>query len=100
MSDIDTLTARLNQETARIRWHELQPFFARGQTVRIDPGLDLVSVATAFAEDHREQVQSWMQDQRVGLVSDDESATWLAADQEVWAVVVAPWVLVQPITTH
>ena len=100
MSDIDNLSSHLNQETARIPWHELQPFFARGQTITIDPGLDLVSVATAFAEDNRTQVQAWMQDDRVARVSDDLCAEWLAAEQEVWAVVIAPWVLVQAVTTH
>ena len=34
-TDSDILRAKLNQETAKADWKELQPFFARGQTVAV-----------------------------------------------------------------
>lgn len=90
---IDTL----NRETARISWRELQPFFARGQTVAVDPDLDLVAVAAAFADDDKPAVQGWMDQARVAVVTDAQSAAWLDAEADMWAVVVAPFVLVQPV---
>ncbi len=33
----DELKAKLNLETSRIHWHELQTYFARGQVVRVSP---------------------------------------------------------------
>ncbi len=47
-ADRDILKAKLNQETAKASWKELQPFFARGQTVYVAPELDLIEVALAF----------------------------------------------------
>jgi hypothetical protein len=34
----------------------------------------------------------------IGKVTDEQASAWLAADTELWAVVVSPWVLVQEMT--
>lgn len=99
-SDRDILLAKLNQETARIAWSELQRFFARGQTVAVAGDLDLLEVAAAFAEDRADLLRQWRVDGRVDSVSDAQARDWLDADQQVWTVVVAPWVLVQPLRPH
>lgn len=99
-SDRDILLAKLNQETARLPWRELQRFFARGQTVAVAGDLDLLEVAVAFAEDRAELLQQWRVEGRVDSVADAQARDWLAADQSVWTVVVAPWVLVQPTRVH
>ena len=94
--DPASTAAKLNQETARIDWTALQPFFARGQTVLVRPGLDLVAVATAFADDRRDAVAAWMETGDVAPVADAQAEEWSQTNAELWAVVVAPWVLVQP----
>ncbi len=99
-SDSDILRAKLNQETAKADWQELQPFFARGQTVAVAGDLDLIEVAVAFAEDRAEQLKQWRDQGRVGGVTDDQARTWFEAGQGLWTVVVMPWVLVQPARTH
>lgn len=88
---------RLNAETARITGSELAPHFARGALVRVDPALDLIEVAVAFAEDRRETVAGWLAKGLVAVASDIDASDWLAADALFWAVVVAPWVLAQPV---
>lgn len=93
------LRQRLNAETARIAWTELAPHFARGAVVRVDERLDLIEVAVVFAEDKRETVQAWLQSDRVGVATDADAARWTEANQEFWGVVVAPWVLVQPVAS-
>ena len=94
--DTDLTAAKLNHETARIDWRALQPFFARGQTILVQPGFDLVAVATAFADDQRDTVAAWMDAGEVMRVSDTQAAAWSQTNAEMWAVVVAPWVLIQP----
>lgn len=100
MSDEENLRTRLNQQTARIDWHELALHFARGATVYVAPGLDLVDVACLFAEDSVTEIQVLMSEQRVGAVSEQQAAQWFDGDQQMWAVVVDPWVLVQPLSQH
>ncbi len=88
---------RINGETAKIAWAELQRFFAQGKAVLVAPELDLVNVAYEFATDNAEQVKAWMASGDVCMVSDAQAEEWLAANALMWAVVVRPWVLVQPI---
>lgn len=87
---------KINLETSRIAWKELQRFFASGAAIAVDSGLDLVEVAFQISEDNAAQVSEWMQSGRVARVSDVQAQAWFEADAEVWAVVVRPYVLVQP----
>ncbi|TRX00494.1 DUF2288 domain-containing protein [Candidatus Methylobacter oryzae] len=91
----DIAREKVNLETSQIAWKELQRFFAGGVAVFVSPELDLVDVAYQFSIDNKDQVASWMQNNQVALVSDQQAITWLEADADVWAVVVKPWVLVQ-----
>ncbi|QEY26472.1 DUF2288 domain-containing protein [Neisseria zalophi] len=95
MSD-DVLDDKLNLETARISWQELQPHFARGAAVYVDAGLDLIATARLMSEDNATELKKWMDAGKFGLVSEDQARRFLADNQEMWAVVVAPWVLIQP----
>ncbi len=93
-TNIDALNKdKVNLETSKIAWQELQRFFASGLAVFVDSELDLIEVAHQFSIDNKDQVATWMQNQQVGLVSDAQAVAWLEAD--VWAVVVKPWILVQ-----
>lgn len=87
--------AKMNLETSRIAWKELQRFFASGAAVYVSPGLDLVDVAYQISEDNKEAVLNWMGTGQVAKVSDEQAQAWYDADADVWAVVVSPYVLVQ-----
>ncbi|MEI6145707.1 MAG: DUF2288 domain-containing protein [Methylococcales bacterium] len=94
--NIDTLNKdKVNLETSKIAWQELQRFFASGAAVFVASELDLIEVAHQFSIDNKDQVEKWMQNQQVALVSDAQALTWLEANADVWAVVVKPWILVQ-----
>ncbi|WP_336365632.1 DUF2288 domain-containing protein [Marinobacter sp. C2H3] len=91
----DELKQKLLLETSRIPWHELQTYYARGQVVRVSASLDLLDVAAELTADNKARFERWMADQQVGEVSPDLARTWYERNAELWAVVVAPWVLVQ-----
>ncbi|MCF7521238.1 DUF2288 domain-containing protein [Neisseria sp. ZJ106] len=93
----DLLNEKLNLETAKIDWQMLQPHFARGAAVYVAPDLDLITVARYVADDCAAKLSPLMAAGQFQLVSDEQAKTFLAANQEMWAVVVAPWVLVQPV---
>lgn len=94
-SNHDEIKARLNLETSRIHWHELQTYFARGQVVRVSMPLDLLDVASELTADNRARFEQWLASGDVGDVSPDLARAWYDTNAELWAVVVAPWVLVQ-----
>ena len=87
---------KLNLETARIAWQELQRFFASGGAIYVSEELDLIEVAYQFSEDNKLQVERWMLTGQVARVSDEQALAWYEADAVMWAVVVSPYVLVQP----
>lgn len=91
----DEFNAVLNTETARINWLELQPHFARGQVIQVADNLDLVAVARELVRDNKAQFEAWTEQGQVAGVSNEQAQAWYDQKADVWAVVVAPWVLVQ-----
>ena len=89
--------ARINAETAKLPWQELQRFFAQGRAVAVSSSLDLVDVAWEMSRDNSKAVSEWMDGGQVGPVADELAISWLESNTQVWCVVVKPWVLVQPV---
>jgi len=85
----------LHAETARIRWQELEVHFARGVVIRVASELDLVEVAMGFANDDKQAVERWITAGQVEHLGMETARDWNDRDPELWAVVVAPWVVVQ-----
>lgn len=94
-SSQDELKTKLNLETSRIHWQDLQTHFARGQVVQVSADLDLLDVATELAADNKECFEQWMSAGKVGEVDAPSAQAWYDKNTELWAVVIAPWVLVQ-----
>lgn len=90
--------AKINLETSKIAWKELQRFFAGGKALMASAELDLVDVAFQMSEDNVEQIRQWAVAGKLAHVSDDQARQWADTGALVWAVVVSPWVLVQPVT--
>ena len=92
------LHAKVNMETSRIAWKELQRFFASGVAIEVSARLDLVEVAMQMHSDNKARFENWLTEGLIRKVPDEQAAAWLATDAYVWAVVVSPWVLVQTIS--
>jgi hypothetical protein len=97
---VEEVRARINGETAKIAWQELQRFFAQGHAIAVSHQLDLVEVAYQMSCDNNVQLDAWMEVGHVGVVSDTQALEWLEANALMWSVVVRPWVLVQPIVQN
>ena len=87
---------KINSETARIKWSELERHFAQGNVVYVSEQLDLIDVALRIAHDDKESVQRWMAEGKVHKVKDEQAQDWAVGDVTLWASVVSPFVLVQP----
>ena len=97
MSNTETLLEKLHNETALIKWHELQTYFARGVLFVVDTNLDLVSIAADFAQDRTENLQLLIEQGAIAPPKNDMARQWYTENTQLWAVVVAPYVLVQVI---
>lgn len=86
---------KLNSETGRLRWAELARYFASGHLVLADEALDLVDVALQLSRDNARQTKTWVGSGMLTVVSDQQALEFHQTDQEFWAIVVRPWVVVQ-----
>jgi hypothetical protein len=91
----ELLRAKLNQETARMPWKELQRYFAAGMVIAISDELDLVDAGARIANDDKAAVERWLAEGRIARVTDEQASAWWVADASLWTVVVKPWILVQ-----
>ena len=91
----DILRREYHQQTARIHWHELQTYYAHGSVIAVSPQLSLVDVAVQLGMDNTQRFERWIAAGEVVAVSDEQALVWYEANTCLWAVVAAPWVLVQ-----
>lgn len=96
-TDAQLSRAKINAETAKIPWKELQRYFASGKTLYVDASLDLVDVAFAFQQDNTQIVDQWLNQKHICEVTTRQAKNWIKKDAIVWAAVVKPWVLIQEI---
>ena len=94
----DALRAKLLGETARAPWRELERFFAQGLLLMAQPGVDLIEVGMALAEDDSARFGQWLDAGQAGPVSDAQALAWSETDATLWTMVIKPWVLVQQTT--
>jgi hypothetical protein len=93
--DAIPLGQRLHLETGRITWPELQRYFARGVIIIVNPSLDLIDIAQHVARNQTEAIDRLIQNGQLLRAADEHALDWQSRLPDFWAVVVAPWVLVQ-----
>ena len=89
------LRQEINEQTAQMRWSELERFFAGGNVISVAPELDLIDVGARIAADDKASVEEWMNAGLMYRTTDAQANDWVASDTLLWAVVVKPWILVQ-----
>src|SRR5690606_8325410 len=87
--------AKLLGETAAVSWEGLEPFVVRRTLLEVAGDCDLVEAALAVSQDDRAKVAQWMGNSKLGRIEVEQEKDWQARDPELWALVIAPWVLVQ-----
>lgn len=96
MTDLELkLRDKINLETGRINWLDLQTFYARGQVILVSVELDLVEVASELSHDNKKQFKKWLAENKITYVTDHQALDWYENKKDLWAVVIMPWVLVQ-----
>ncbi|MBI3773103.1 MAG: DUF2288 domain-containing protein [Gammaproteobacteria bacterium] len=91
----EEIRQKTNLETGRLSWPELQRHFARGVVIVVTGNLDLVEVARCFIQDNKASVEQWLNTGGIAHATDTDAQRWHETQAEFWAVVIAPWVLVQ-----
>ena len=92
-----TVDDKLDKYTGEVDWDYIKPHFLSGALVYVDPSLSLTEVGKAFAEDAVEQVKAWRKSGDLVKPSQPHADYWESSKAKFTALVVSPFVLVQPV---
>jgi hypothetical protein len=95
LDNTSELITRLNGETAKIEWHQLQKHYASGNLLSVAVGFDLIKVAIALHQDDTALIKQWLAKELIKQVTDTQAKNWYQDNNVVWALVIPPFVLVQ-----
>lgn len=87
---------KIEKFTGEVAWSYLKPHAERDALIWVDPALDLAEVAKAFTDDDSERVANWLGHGDLVKVGELHAKQWEDGDECFLAVVVTPFVLMQP----
>ncbi|MDF1826178.1 MAG: DUF2288 domain-containing protein [Verrucomicrobiales bacterium] len=92
-----TTSEKLEKYTGEIQWSYLKPHFDAGSLIWVSKELSLTEVGKAITDDESSQVASWKQEGHLVIPSDPHAEYWESIDAGFCALVVSPFVLIQPL---
>lgn len=87
---------KLEKYTGEVDWRYLVPHFEAGALIYVDPSLELTAVGAAFAADDADQVEAWRKSGDLVTPSTPHADYWAETRARFQALVVSPFVLIQP----
>ncbi len=91
----EELIAKLNGETAIVAWHEIERFFAKGNLLLVEKGVDLINCAADMSLDNGEEIGKLINEEKIQAMPIKFVKANCKPETEFWTVVVAPYVLAQ-----
>ncbi|NVK21835.1 MAG: DUF2288 family protein [Kangiellaceae bacterium] len=91
----EELVAKLNGETAVVAWKEIERFFAKGNLLLIEQGVDLINCAADMSLDNGEEIGKLIEQEKIQAMPMEFVKTNCQPETEFWTVVVAPYILAQ-----
>ena len=95
--DKSTTSEKLAKYTGDVDWSYLKPHFEAGVLLYVDPTLELAKVGEAFTSDESGKVQAWLKTGDLVKPSEPHAAYWEESNAHFTALVVSPFVLIQPL---
>ena len=95
--DSQTTPEKLEKYTGQVDWQYLKPHFDSGALLYVDPKLSITEVGQALADDDKNKIQDWLKSGDLVKPSEPHAAWWQENPQDFTALVVSPFVLMQPL---
>ncbi len=95
--DSSTDLDKLEKYTGEVSWDYLEKHYRSGALLYIDPSLDLIVVGKAIAKDDAYSVAEWKKSGDIVKPSAPHAMYWQNSNIRFKALVVSPFVLIQPI---
>lgn len=95
--DDSTNRDKLEKYTGEVTWKYLKSHYEAGALVYIDPSLSLTEVGEAFISDDSGRVKAWREKGDIITPSEPHAEYWEESEVVFHALVVSPFVLIQPL---
>jgi hypothetical protein len=95
--DAASVEDKLEKYTGEVDWAYLKKPFEAGALLYVDPSLDLLAVGKAFTEDDAEAVKAWRSTGDIIQPGPPHADYWEESEAKFLALVVSPFVLIQPV---
>lgn len=93
MSDV---IEQFKQDLATVSWKDLRIHLQRDAIIIVEPGLDLLEVAVAVAEDNKLKVAAWIAGGELQKPTDEQLECWeTLLDKPFQVLIVQPFILIQ-----
>ena len=97
--DTQSTPEKLDKYTGVVDWEYLKPHFDSGALIYVDPTLSITEVGQALADDDQEKTTTWLKSGDIVKPSALHAKWWQDNPQEFTALVVSPFVLMQPVSS-
>lgn len=97
LGDEPSTAEKLEKYTGEVGWDYLKPHFETGALLYVDPSISLTVVGEALTADDAVRVKAWRQRGNLVTPSQPHADFWEKSEAEFRALVVSPFVLIQPI---
>lgn len=87
---------KLEKYTGEVDWTYLKPHYENGALIWVDPALSITEVGHAFSIDDADRVLAWRKSGDIVTPSEPHAAHWEESQARFIALVVSPFVLIQP----
>ena len=88
--------AELEKYMGEVGWEYLEAHFKSSALLYLDPKLDLKEVGEALVADDKVKVEAWLKSGDLLRPSQPHAEHWASAGEKFRALVVSPFVLMQP----
>ena len=86
----------LEKYMGEVGWDYLEPHFKSGALLYVDPSLELKEVGEALVADDKAKVEGWLKGGDLLRPSQPHADHWASGGEQFRALVVSPFVLMQP----
>lgn len=91
----EDLQTQLQKELAEVEWDSLKPHASRDALIVVNPLLDLIEVGVAIAQDNKQAVEHWIDEQLLRKPSAEELGNWNGQPEKMFkTLIVQPFVLI------
>lgn len=95
--DRSTDLEKLEKYTGEVGWDYLETHYESGALLYIDSNLDLITVGKAISDDDIDSVRKWKKAGDIIQPSAPHALYWEESKARFLALVVSPFVLIQPV---